>query len=93
MDDFGSGYSSLDLLQEIHFDVIKFDMRFMQQFNQKPESRVILTELMKMAVSLNSETVAEGVETAEQAEFLGDRMYEASGTRFMQFSEELWIIR
>ena len=72
MDDFGSGYSSLDLLQEIHFDVIKFDMRFMQQFNQKPESRVILTELMKMAVSLNSETVAEGVETAEQAEFLGE---------------------
>ena len=72
MDDFGSGYSSLDLLQEIHFDVIKFDMRFMRQFNQKPESRVILTELMRMAVSLNSETVAEGVETAEQAEFLGE---------------------
>ena len=72
MDDFGSGYSSLDLLQEIHFDLIKFDMRFMKQFDQKPESRVILTELMRMAVSLNTETVAEGVETAEQAEFLSE---------------------
>jgi diguanylate cyclase (GGDEF)-like protein len=70
MDDFGSGYSSLDLLQEIHFDVIKFDMRFMRQFNQKPESRVILRELVRMANALNSETVAEGVETAEQVEFL-----------------------
>ena len=72
MDDFGSGYSSLDLLQEIHFDVIKFDMRFMRQFNQKPESRVILAELMRMTVNLNIETVAEGVETAEQVEFLSE---------------------
>ena len=70
MDDFGSGYSSLDLLQEIHFDVIKFDMRFMRQFNQKPESRVILKELVHMTKALNSETVAEGVETEEQVEFL-----------------------
>lgn len=71
MDDFGSGYSSLDLLQEIHFDLIKFDMRFMRQFSQKPESRVILNELMRMAVYLDTETVAEGVETEEQVEFLG----------------------
>jgi hypothetical protein len=70
MDDFGSGYSSLDLLQEIHFDLIKFDLRFMKLFNQKPESRVILTELMRMAVWLKTETVVEGVETAEQADFL-----------------------
>ena len=62
VDDFGSGYSSLDLLQEIHFDLIKFDMRFMRQFDRKPESRVILTELMRMAASLNVETVAEGVD-------------------------------
>ena len=70
MDDFGSGYSSLDLLQEIHFDLIKFDMRFMKQFNSRPESRVILTELMRMATSLNMETVTEGVETPEMVEFL-----------------------
>ena len=72
MDDFGSGYSSLDLLQDIHFDLIKFDMRFMRQFDRKPESRVILTELMRMAASLNVETVAEGVETEAQVEFLSE---------------------
>ena len=70
MDDFGSGYSSLDLLQEIQFDLIKFDMRFMRQFETTPKSRVILTELMRLAQSLNIETVCEGVETAEQADFL-----------------------
>ncbi len=43
MDDFGSGYSSLDVLQNIRFDLIKFDMRFMQRFFDGPESRIILT--------------------------------------------------
>ena len=71
MDDFGSGYSSLDLLRELDFDVIKFDMRFMRQF-ENPKSRVLLTELMRMAISLNIETVTEGVETAEQVEFLSE---------------------
>ena len=72
MDDFGSGYSSLDLLQEIQFDLIKFDMRFMRQFDKSPKSKVLLTELMRMAISLNTETVTEGVETAEQVEFLSE---------------------
>ena len=70
MDDFGSGYSSLDLLQEMQFDLIKFDMRFMRQFETSPRSRIILTELMRMAQSLGIETICEGVETAEQVEFL-----------------------
>jgi diguanylate cyclase (GGDEF)-like protein len=72
MDDFGSGYSSLDLLQEMQFDLIKFDMRFMRQFESSPKSRIILTELMRMAQSLGIETVCEGVETAEQADFLSE---------------------
>ena len=70
MDDFGSGYSSLDVLQQIYFDVIKFDMRFMKQFDNTDRSRIILTELMKMAIGLGIETVTEGVETVEQVEFL-----------------------
>ena len=70
MDDFGSGYSSLDVLQQIHFDVIKFDMRFMKQFDNTDRSRIILTELMKMATGLGIETVTEGVETIEQVDFL-----------------------
>ena len=70
MDDFGSGYSSLDLLQEMQFDLIKFDMRFMRQFDNNKRSRIVLSELMRMAQSLGIETVCEGVETAEQADFL-----------------------
>ena len=70
MDDFGSGYSSLDMLQNIHFDLIKFDMRFMQQFGSGEENRVILTELVKMCMGLGVETICEGVEKKEQVEFL-----------------------
>ncbi len=70
MDDFGSGYSSLDVLQSIRFDLIKFDMRFMQQFDQGDESRIILTELVKMALGLGIDTIAEGVETQAHVDFL-----------------------
>lgn len=70
MDDFGSGYSALDVLQDIHFDLLKFDMRFMQHFEESDESRIILTELVKMANELGIETICEGVETQAQADFL-----------------------
>ena len=50
MDDFGSGYSSLDVLQDIHFDLIKLDMRFMRQFSNGEKSRVIVTELIRHAL-------------------------------------------
>ncbi len=72
MDDFGSGYSCLDVLQSMPVDLIKFDMRFMQQYNHGDKSKIILTELMKMAVGLGIDTVCEGVERADQAEFLRD---------------------
>ncbi len=70
MDDFGSGYSSLDVLQQIHFDLLKFDMRFMERFNSGDEGKIILTELTRMAISLGVETVCEGVEQKAQVEFL-----------------------
>ena len=70
MDDFGSGYSSLDVLQSITFDLIKFDMSFMRKLDQGENAKIILTELMKMATSLGVDTVCEGVETEEQARFL-----------------------
>ena len=70
MDDFGSGYSSLDVLQSIRFDVIKFDIRFMQQFDSTKRSRIVLTELVKMAAGMEIETVVEGVEKREQLDFL-----------------------
>ena len=70
MDDFGSGYSSLDMLHSIPFDLIKFDMRFMKQFAESDKSRIMLTELVRMAISLGIDTVCEGVETKEQVDFL-----------------------
>lgn len=70
MDDFGTGYSSLHLLQTIRFDLIKFDMSFMKNLHESESTRIILTELMKMACSLGVDTVCEGVETEEQVRFL-----------------------
>ena len=70
MDDFGSGYSSLDVLQSIRFDLLKLDMLFMRRFEDGEEGKVILTELVKMAIGLGIDTICEGVETAEQAAFL-----------------------
>ena len=70
MDDFGSGYSALDVLQDIHFDLLKFDMRFMKRFYEGKESKTILTDLVRMAVDLGIDTICEGVETAEEVEFL-----------------------
>ncbi len=69
MDDFGSGYSSLDVLQSMDFDLIKFDMSFMRKFEEE-SSRVILSELMKMSAFLGLDSVCEGVETDEQVRFL-----------------------
>jgi len=70
MDDFGSGYSSLDVLQSIKFDLIKFDMSFMQKLDEGEGGKIVLTELMKMATALGVDTVCEGVETESQARFL-----------------------
>ena len=71
MDDFGSEYSSLDYLQSLPFDLIKLDMRFMQGFDaENAKSKIILTELVKMSLALGIDTVAEGVETEEQVDFL-----------------------
>ena len=72
MDDFGSGYSSLDVLQSIPFDLIKFDMSFMRKLDEGEAGKSILTELMRMAASLGVDTVCEGVETVEQVRFLRD---------------------
>ena len=72
MDDFGSGYSSLDVLQSIKFDLIKFDMNFLKKMDKGSNGKIIMKELMKMATSIGVDTVCEGVETEEQVEFLRD---------------------
>ena len=70
MDDFGSGYASLDALQSIKFDLLKFDMSFMRKLDEGESGKIILTELMRMANSLGMDTVCEGVEKEEQVKFL-----------------------
>ncbi len=72
MDDYGNGYSSLLLLLKIHFHLLKIDKIFVDLIEQGEEGRIILTELVKTAQSLGMDTVAEGVETKEQAEFLSE---------------------
>ena len=67
MDDFGSGYSSPDILQRIHFDVIKIDKVFIDRIEDNEGSRFIVSELIRLARGLGSETVAEGVESKKQA--------------------------
>ena len=70
MDDFGSGYSSLDVLQSIHFDLIKFDMSFTRKLDEGENGKIILTELMRLASRLKLDTICEGVEKEEHVSFL-----------------------
>lgn len=70
MDDFGSGYSSLNNLKSYDFDVLKIDMGFMRSFEDNKKSRVILGSIVNMAKELGIHTLAEGVETQEQFDFL-----------------------
>ena len=70
LDDFGSGYSSLNVLKDYRFHTLKLDMAFLHPFTK--ESRTIVTSIIRMAKELGIHTLAEGVETKEQAEFLRD---------------------
>lgn len=70
MDDFGSGYSSLNNLQNYNFDLIKIDMIFLRNFASNPSVRTIVAAIVDMAKRLGIQTLCEGVETMEQADFL-----------------------
>ena len=70
MDDFGSGYSTLDVLRCIEFSQIKLDMSFLKKLDEGPNGRIILTEMLEMAAKLGVQTICEGVETEEQYQFL-----------------------
>lgn len=70
MDDFGSGYSSLNTLKEIKVDVLKVDMKFLPDDKNDVRSEKILSSIIRMAGWLDMPVIAEGVETYEQKEFL-----------------------
>lgn len=70
MDDFGSGYSSLNMLNQMKLDVLKLDMKFIQSETAKPVDQGILRFIVGLARWMNLSVVAEGVETREQLERL-----------------------
>ena len=70
MDDFGSGYSSLNMLKNSPFDVIKIDREFLSESSSTENGRIIMRNTIYMLRQLKMKIVAEGVETKEQAMFL-----------------------
>ena len=71
LDDFGSGYSSLNVLKDFSFDVMKIDMVFLSSFHEKEEkTKAVLKNVVSMANDLGMHTLTEGVETIEAAEYL-----------------------
>lgn len=70
MDDFGSGYSSLNMLKTTPFDVLKIDKSFLGEFIESDRGRKIIEHTISMSQDIGLGIIAEGVETLEQAQFL-----------------------
>lgn len=70
IDDFGSGYSSLNALKDIDVDVLKIDMGFLRETKNEDKSKIILNSVMKMAKEIGMPVITEGVETIEQVHML-----------------------
>lgn len=70
MDDFGSGYSSFNMLRSVKVDALKVDMRFLSDLDTDPKAGSILTSIIRMTKWLNLPTIIEGVETKQQVDYL-----------------------
>ena len=70
LDDFGSGYSSFNVLKDYEFDVLKLDMKFLTGFSDNNKARSLIKSVINMADQIGMKTLCEGVETMEQAAFL-----------------------
>ena len=79
MDDFGSGYSSLNTLKDIDVDILKIDMKFLPTGHNNAKSEKILASITRMAGWLGMPVVVEGVETRDQRDFL-----ESIGCHYIQ---------
>lgn len=72
LDDFGSGYSSMNVLKDFRFDLLKIDMVFLKGFSENPNSGKILKNIIDLADNLGMRTLTEGVETTDSVDFLSD---------------------
>ncbi len=79
MDDFGSGFSSLNMLKNVPVDVLKIDFKFLHGAEEKTRSGIILSSILKMAHQMDMPVICEGVETQDQADFMKN-----IGCRLMQ---------
>ena len=70
LDDFGSGYSSMNVLKDFNFDLLKIDMEFLRNFHNNENARKIISSIVNLATDLNMMTLTEGVETQEAVDFL-----------------------
>lgn len=70
LDDFGSGYSSLNTLKDMSIDILKLDMSFLRDFETDDRTKHVINHIVAMAHDLGLKVVAEGVETQEQVDFL-----------------------
>ncbi|MBP5697110.1 MAG: EAL domain-containing protein [Treponema sp.] len=70
LDDFGSGYSGLNVLKDYSFDMMKIDMNFLSKFSENSKSQPILTSIVDLAGKIGMNTLSEGVETSEAHDFL-----------------------
>ena len=70
MDDFGTGYSSLNSLKDMPLDILKLDAGFFRGSEDNPRTRIVVSEALALAKSLNMKTVAEGVEDKSTVDFL-----------------------
>ncbi|MCL2694075.1 MAG: bifunctional diguanylate cyclase/phosphodiesterase [Oscillospiraceae bacterium] len=70
IDDFGSGYSSLNLLKTLPVDILKLDRAFFGRSDLKENNAIVVTSIIDMANQMKISVICEGVETAEQVEFL-----------------------
>jgi EAL domain-containing protein (putative c-di-GMP-specific phosphodiesterase class I) len=72
MDDFGSGYSSLNLLKDMPVDVLKIDMKFLNKSKDELRSQKIIQNIIKLSNDLSISSLTEGVETEEQFHMLSE---------------------
>lgn len=96
LDDFGSGYSSLNMLKDIPVDVVKIDREFFNGTVNSEKGRAVISTVVDLAKNLNMEVISEGVETLEQVEFLTEincamvQGYYFAKPMNMAAFEELW---